>query len=71
MQDRFLEDPVHMAMIISRNLKEEKNILATAKSAEVKPAAFVSVGRDVIINIKGRFSVIQADPFGIGNMTLL
>lgn len=38
-QDRFQEDPVHMAMIISRNLKEEQKILATAKSTEVNPAA--------------------------------
>lgn len=28
-----------MAMIISRNLKEEQKILATAKSTEVNPAA--------------------------------
>ncbi|XP_078791969.1 signal transducer and activator of transcription 1a isoform X8 [Oryzias latipes] len=34
LQDRFQEDPVHMAMIISRNLKEEQNILAKAKSME-------------------------------------
>ncbi|XP_071398321.1 signal transducer and activator of transcription 1a isoform X2 [Centroberyx affinis] len=34
LQDRFQEDPVHMAMIISRNLKEEQKILAGAKSAE-------------------------------------
>ncbi|XP_074483669.1 signal transducer and activator of transcription 1a isoform X3 [Sebastes fasciatus] len=34
LQDRFQEDPVHMAMIISRNLKEEQKILASAKSAE-------------------------------------
>lgn len=39
LQDRFQEDPVHMAMIISRNLKEEQKILDTAKSTEVKPAA--------------------------------
>uniref|UniRef100_A0A7N6BLU8 Signal transducer and activator of transcription n=1 Tax=Anabas testudineus TaxID=64144 RepID=A0A7N6BLU8_ANATE len=32
LQDRFQEDPVHMAMIISRNLKEEQKILANAKS---------------------------------------
>uniref|UniRef100_A0A3B5A2K6 Signal transducer and activator of transcription n=1 Tax=Stegastes partitus TaxID=144197 RepID=A0A3B5A2K6_9TELE len=32
LQDRFQEDPVHMAMIISRNLKEEQKILASAKS---------------------------------------
>lgn len=38
-QDRFQEDPVHMAMIISRNLKEEQKILATAKSTEVNRAA--------------------------------
>lgn len=37
LQDRFQEDPVHMAMIICRNLKEEQKILATAKSVEVKP----------------------------------
>uniref|UniRef100_A0A3P8V885 Signal transducer and activator of transcription n=1 Tax=Cynoglossus semilaevis TaxID=244447 RepID=A0A3P8V885_CYNSE len=36
LQDRFQEDPVHMAMIISKNLGEERKILATAKSAEVK-----------------------------------
>uniref|UniRef100_A0A8C7XS35 Signal transducer and activator of transcription n=1 Tax=Oryzias sinensis TaxID=183150 RepID=A0A8C7XS35_9TELE len=35
LQDRFQEDPVHMAMIISRNLKEEQNILAKAKSMEM------------------------------------
>ncbi|XP_058478352.1 signal transducer and activator of transcription 1a isoform X2 [Solea solea] len=34
LQDRFQDDPVHMAMIISKNLKEEQKILATAKSAE-------------------------------------
>lgn len=34
LQDRFQEDPVHMAMIICRNLKEEQKILATAKSTE-------------------------------------
>ncbi|KAM7365767.1 hypothetical protein PAMP_016678 [Pampus punctatissimus] len=34
LQDRFQEDPVHMAMIISKNLKEEQKILAYAKSAE-------------------------------------
>lgn len=34
-QDHFQEDPVHMAMIISRNLKEEQKILAAAKSIEV------------------------------------
>ncbi|KAK6325182.1 hypothetical protein J4Q44_G00045240 [Coregonus suidteri] len=33
-QDHFQEDPVHMAMIISRNLKEEQRILAAAKSIE-------------------------------------
>uniref|UniRef100_A0A3Q3ADR4 Signal transducer and activator of transcription 1-like n=1 Tax=Kryptolebias marmoratus TaxID=37003 RepID=A0A3Q3ADR4_KRYMA len=36
LQDRFQEDPVHMAMIIARNLKEEQKILANAKDAEVK-----------------------------------
>uniref|UniRef100_A0A8C4DST6 Signal transducer and activator of transcription n=1 Tax=Dicentrarchus labrax TaxID=13489 RepID=A0A8C4DST6_DICLA len=35
LQDRFQEDPVHMAMIISRNLKEEQKILATAKSCNL------------------------------------
>uniref|UniRef100_A0A4W5Q081 Signal transducer and activator of transcription n=1 Tax=Hucho hucho TaxID=62062 RepID=A0A4W5Q081_9TELE len=34
LQDHFQEDPVHMAMIISRNLKEEQRILAVAKSIE-------------------------------------
>lgn len=34
LQDRFQEDPVHMAMIISRNLKEELKILEAAKSIE-------------------------------------
>ncbi|KAJ8003624.1 hypothetical protein DPEC_G00150270 [Dallia pectoralis] len=34
LQDRFQEDPIHMAMIISRNLKEELRILAIAKSIE-------------------------------------
>uniref|UniRef100_A0A674B2G7 Signal transducer and activator of transcription n=1 Tax=Salmo trutta TaxID=8032 RepID=A0A674B2G7_SALTR len=35
LQDRFQEDPVYMAKIISRNLKEEQRILAAAKSIEV------------------------------------
>uniref|UniRef100_A0A8C7L2Z7 Signal transducer and activator of transcription 1a n=1 Tax=Oncorhynchus kisutch TaxID=8019 RepID=A0A8C7L2Z7_ONCKI len=35
LQDCFQEDPVHLAMIISRNLKEERRILAAAKSIEV------------------------------------
>ncbi|XP_037331553.2 signal transducer and activator of transcription 1a isoform X2 [Pungitius pungitius] len=34
LQDRFQEDPVHMAMIISRNLKEEKKILEKVKITE-------------------------------------
>ncbi|XP_056157341.1 signal transducer and activator of transcription 1a isoform X1 [Lampris incognitus] len=34
LQDRFQEDPVHMAMIISRNLREEQKILAMVKIAE-------------------------------------
>ncbi|XP_027866386.1 signal transducer and activator of transcription 1a isoform X2 [Xiphophorus couchianus] len=34
LQDRFQEDPVTMAMIISRNLKEEQKIVACAKEAE-------------------------------------
>ncbi|XP_070786651.1 signal transducer and activator of transcription 1a isoform X2 [Enoplosus armatus] len=42
LQDRFQEDPVHMAMIISRNLKEEQKILATAKSAEQEGEVTVS-----------------------------
>ncbi|XP_077426229.1 signal transducer and activator of transcription 1a [Vanacampus margaritifer] len=33
LQDRFQDDPVHMAMIISKNLKNERAILACAKSA--------------------------------------
>uniref|UniRef100_A0A8C8LVW9 Signal transducer and activator of transcription n=1 Tax=Oncorhynchus tshawytscha TaxID=74940 RepID=A0A8C8LVW9_ONCTS len=35
LQDCFQQDPVHLAMIISRNLKEERRILAAAKSIEV------------------------------------
>ncbi|TNN84577.1 Signal transducer and activator of transcription 1-alpha/beta [Liparis tanakae] len=34
LQDRFQEDPVHMAMVVSRNLKEEKKILENAKDTE-------------------------------------
>uniref|UniRef100_A0A8D3E653 Signal transducer and activator of transcription n=1 Tax=Scophthalmus maximus TaxID=52904 RepID=A0A8D3E653_SCOMX len=34
LQDRFQEEPVSMAMIISRNLMEEQKILANAKSTE-------------------------------------
>uniref|UniRef100_A0A8C9TZP6 Signal transducer and activator of transcription n=1 Tax=Scleropages formosus TaxID=113540 RepID=A0A8C9TZP6_SCLFO len=37
LQDHFQEDPVHMAMIICRYLKEEKKILALAKNTEVPP----------------------------------
>nr|XP_061803055.1 signal transducer and activator of transcription 1a [Nerophis lumbriciformis] len=33
LQERFQDDPVHMAMIISKNLKDERMILACAKSA--------------------------------------
>nr|XP_019960712.1 PREDICTED: signal transducer and activator of transcription 1-alpha/beta-like isoform X4 [Paralichthys olivaceus] len=33
LQDRFQDDPSNMAMIISRNLKEEQKILDSAKSA--------------------------------------
>uniref|UniRef100_A0A3Q0SCL3 Signal transducer and activator of transcription n=1 Tax=Amphilophus citrinellus TaxID=61819 RepID=A0A3Q0SCL3_AMPCI len=42
LQDRFQEDPVHMAMIISRNLKEEQKILAIAKSTEQEGEGTVS-----------------------------
>uniref|UniRef100_UPI0037E8F655 signal transducer and activator of transcription 1a isoform X1 n=1 Tax=Semicossyphus pulcher TaxID=241346 RepID=UPI0037E8F655 len=42
LQDRFQEDPVHMAMIISRNLREEQKILAGAKSAEPEGEGTVS-----------------------------
>ncbi|XP_029375429.1 signal transducer and activator of transcription 1a isoform X4 [Echeneis naucrates] len=42
LQDRFQEDPVHMAMIISRNLKEEQKILANAKSTEQEGEGAVS-----------------------------
>ncbi|XP_033933602.1 signal transducer and activator of transcription 1a isoform X2 [Pseudochaenichthys georgianus] len=34
LQDRFQEDPIHMAMIISKNLKEEKKILDGAKNRQ-------------------------------------
>ncbi|CAN9498164.1 unnamed protein product [Ophioblennius macclurei] len=42
LQDRFQEDPVHMAMIISRNLKEEQKILSLAKSVEQEGDGTVS-----------------------------
>ncbi|XP_054479486.1 signal transducer and activator of transcription 1a [Anoplopoma fimbria] len=42
LQDRFQEDPVHMAMIISRNLKEEKKILENAKITEQESEGAVS-----------------------------
>lgn len=42
LQDRFQEDPVHMAMIISRNLKEEMKILDHAKSIEQEREGTVS-----------------------------
>ncbi|XP_063323821.1 signal transducer and activator of transcription 1a isoform X1 [Pelmatolapia mariae] len=42
LQDRFQEDPVHMAMIISRNLKEELKILEIAKSTEDETDGAVS-----------------------------
>ncbi|XP_028989913.1 signal transducer and activator of transcription 1a isoform X1 [Betta splendens] len=42
LQDRFQEDPVHMAMIISRNLKEEQKILVNAKSTEQEGEGAVS-----------------------------
>uniref|UniRef100_A0A8C6U386 Signal transducer and activator of transcription n=1 Tax=Neogobius melanostomus TaxID=47308 RepID=A0A8C6U386_9GOBI len=42
LQDRFQEDPVHMAMIITRNLKEELKILELAKSVEQEREGTVS-----------------------------
>ncbi|XP_034404957.1 signal transducer and activator of transcription 1a isoform X4 [Cyclopterus lumpus] len=39
LQDRFQEDPVHMAMVISRNLKEEKKILENAKNTKESEGA--------------------------------
>uniref|UniRef100_A0A667WTV9 Signal transducer and activator of transcription n=1 Tax=Myripristis murdjan TaxID=586833 RepID=A0A667WTV9_9TELE len=42
LQDRFQEDPVHMAMIICRNLKEERKILGNAKSTEAGGEGTVS-----------------------------
>ncbi|KAM8902534.1 signal transducer and activator of transcription 1a isoform 2-T2 [Spinachia spinachia] len=42
LQDRFQEDPVHMAMIISRNLKEEKKILEKVKMTEQEAQGTVS-----------------------------
>ncbi|XP_027866381.1 signal transducer and activator of transcription 1a isoform X1 [Xiphophorus couchianus] len=42
LQDRFQEDPVTMAMIISRNLKEEQKIVACAKEAEQEGEGTVS-----------------------------
>lgn len=42
LQDRFQEDPVHLAMIISRNLKEELKILDNAKSTETKQESSAS-----------------------------
>ncbi|XP_078100247.1 signal transducer and activator of transcription 1a isoform X2 [Sander vitreus] len=42
LQDRFQEDPVHMAMVISRNLKEEQKILECAKSTEQEGEGMVS-----------------------------
>ncbi|XP_017163516.1 signal transducer and activator of transcription 1a isoform X3 [Poecilia reticulata] len=42
LQDRFQEDPVTMAMIISRNLKEEQKILVCAKEAEQEGEGAVS-----------------------------
>uniref|UniRef100_G3PSI6 Signal transducer and activator of transcription n=1 Tax=Gasterosteus aculeatus aculeatus TaxID=481459 RepID=G3PSI6_GASAC len=42
LQDRFQEDPVHMAMIISRNLKEEKKILEKVKITEQEAQGTVS-----------------------------
>uniref|UniRef100_A0A8C2WNI7 Signal transducer and activator of transcription n=1 Tax=Cyclopterus lumpus TaxID=8103 RepID=A0A8C2WNI7_CYCLU len=42
LQDRFQEDPVHMAMVISRNLKEEKKILENAKNTKQESEGAVS-----------------------------
>ncbi|XP_035983897.1 signal transducer and activator of transcription 1a isoform X5 [Fundulus heteroclitus] len=42
LQDRFQEEPHAMAMIISRNLKEEQKILACAKEAEQEGEGTVS-----------------------------
>ncbi|KAF0045794.1 hypothetical protein F2P81_002323 [Scophthalmus maximus] len=42
LQDRFQEEPVSMAMIISRNLMEEQKILANAKSTEQEGEGTVS-----------------------------
>uniref|UniRef100_A0A8C7W877 Signal transducer and activator of transcription n=1 Tax=Oncorhynchus mykiss TaxID=8022 RepID=A0A8C7W877_ONCMY len=56
LQDHFQEDPVHMAMIISRNLKEERRILAAAKSIEeadqnIKSLEYLQDERDFKENI--------------------
>ncbi|XP_035005834.1 signal transducer and activator of transcription 1-alpha/beta isoform X1 [Hippoglossus stenolepis] len=42
LQDRFQDDPSHMAMIISRNLKEEQKILDSAKSVKQEGEGTVS-----------------------------
>uniref|UniRef100_A0A1A8FVF9 Signal transducer and activator of transcription n=1 Tax=Nothobranchius korthausae TaxID=1143690 RepID=A0A1A8FVF9_9TELE len=42
LQDRFQEDALHMAMIISRNLKEEQKILANAKDSVQEKEGTVS-----------------------------
>uniref|UniRef100_A0A3P9ASC3 Signal transducer and activator of transcription n=1 Tax=Maylandia zebra TaxID=106582 RepID=A0A3P9ASC3_9CICH len=42
LQDRFQEDPVHMAMIISRNLKEELKILEIAKNEAHSPGKTIT-----------------------------
>ncbi|KAK0132640.1 Signal transducer and activator of transcription 1 [Merluccius polli] len=34
LQDRFQDDPIHMAIIISRNLREERQILERGRSSE-------------------------------------
>lgn len=51
LQDRFQEDPVHMAMIISRNLKEEQRILDAAKSTEVLTTAAQALNVTIICRI--------------------
>uniref|UniRef100_A0A671XHV7 Signal transducer and activator of transcription n=1 Tax=Sparus aurata TaxID=8175 RepID=A0A671XHV7_SPAAU len=52
LQDRFQEDPVSMAMIISRNLKEEQKILATAKRSNVCSLLLTQVADQNIKNLE-------------------
>uniref|UniRef100_A0A8C6M940 STAT transcription factor protein interaction domain-containing protein n=1 Tax=Nothobranchius furzeri TaxID=105023 RepID=A0A8C6M940_NOTFU len=59
LQDRFQEDSLHMAMIISRNLKEEQKILANAKDSVGTVSAMVVEKQKLDNKVKEMRNIVQ------------